>query len=546
MSPRRTAAPALLALGCFTLAHCGRPEGERLARTYCAACHEYPEPQLLDKKTWQSGVLPQMSQRLGVPSQSLFTEVSRSPAMVVLTRAVSAEDWAKIAGYYLNNAPDSLPAHSLPMQPQLDPPFFLPRPFIPRMHSSAIITLLKTDSANDRIFIGEAASNTLRVFDWDRRLTATLALRSAPTDVISEKDRLLVLESGNLSPNDDPSGALVQYNFARGGSLQRGATLIDSLFRPVFVEQFDFDGDGRNEFVICEFGNNRGRLALYRYDGAKYQRQVLDASPGAIRFEIRDMTGDGAPDIVALLAQGDERIVLFENDGKGDFTGQRRVLARFSPVYGSMYFSLHDFNGDGKPDILYVNGDNFDYSRVLKPYHGIRILENDGHNNFAERFFFPLYGAAHAEAADFDRDGDLDILASSNFADSLRHPERGIMYFENLGGHYQFRPYAFSIAARSQWNVMTSADLNRDGWMDVIIGAMRLSNITELQRHSGGQSSEGAPPAPPAPAPVLLFENRLGEYVRGNKGVPHDSVPGSQSSILPHPVHTTHRMRSRG
>ena len=61
------------------------------------------------------------------------------------------------------------------------------------------------------------------------------------------------------------------------------------------------------------------------------------------------MTGDGAPDIVALFAQADERIVLFENDGKGHFSGSQRLLARFPPVYGSMYFSLHDFNGDGHP-----------------------------------------------------------------------------------------------------------------------------------------------------------------------------------------------------
>src|SRR5205823_11323122 len=215
-----------------------------------------------------------------------------------------------------------------------------------------------------------------------------------------EKEHLLVLESGILDPNDEPQGKLVQYDVGSGDSLRLGGILIDSLLRPVFVQQFDFDKDGVNEFIICEFGNDRGRLALYRYDGARYRRQVLDASPGAIRFEIRDMTGDGAPDIVALFAQGDERIVLFENDGKGQFSARPRILARFPPVYGSMYFSMHDFNGDGSPDILYVNGDNFDYSRVLKPYHGVRILENDGKNNFHERYFSPIHGAARAEVAD--------------------------------------------------------------------------------------------------------------------------------------------------
>jgi hypothetical protein len=397
-----------------------------------------------------------------------------------------------------------LPDQSLPAQPQLDPDFFTPGPFVPRLESSAIITLLRTDSAHERIFVGEAASDRLRIFDWNRRLMATLALGSPPTDVISEKERILVLESGILEPNDQPRGTLAQYEVAARGSLQFSRVLIDSLFRPVFVRPFDVDGDGRNEFLICEFGDNRGRLALYRYDGSRYEREVLDAAPGAIRFEIHDLTGDGYPDVVALFAQGDERIVLFANDGKGHFSGRHRVLARFPPVYGSMYFTMDDFNGDGKLDILYVNGDNFDYSRVLKPYHGIRILENDGHDAFIERYFFPVYGAAQAAVADFDKDGDLDILTTSNFADAKRHAERGIMFFENTG-RYRFQPYAFSVASHNQWNVMATGDLNRDGRLDVLIGAMHLENIARIQRRFPGQTlATGV-------EPVLLFENRMHE-----------------------------------
>jgi hypothetical protein len=422
--------------------------------------------------------------------------------MVVLPKAVSAEDWEKIVGYYREHAPDSLPYQSLPAQPQTDPAFFKTEPFVPRMQSSAIITLLKTDTIHDRIFVGEAGSNRLRIFDFNRRLISSRTLGSPPTDLIVEGDSVLVLESGILDPNDQPKGTLVKYEFAGADSLRSPRVLIDSLFRPVFVQQFDFDKDGVNEFLICEFGNNRGRLALYKYDGSRYERQVLDPSSGAIRFEIRDMTGDGAPDIVALFAQGDERIVLFENDGRGKFSGRQRILARFPPVYGSMYFSMHDFNGDGSMDILYVNGDNFDYSHVLKPYHGVRILENDGRNNFHERFFFPVYGAARAEVADFDKDGDLDILTTGNFADFERHPERGIMFFENTG-RYQFRSYAFTIASGNQWNLTATGDLNKDGWLDVIIGAMDLGNIAKLQRRFTGDTLQTGKD------PILFFENRM-------------------------------------
>jgi len=495
---------AALALVCSVLAHCRSPksEGEKLAHQYCSACHAFPDPELLDKNTWQASVLPQMAPRLGTGDQSLSAQMSRNPHMTVLATAVSPDQWEKIVGFYVERAPAALPDQTLPAEPQLDPDFFTAGPLVPQLESSAIITLLKTDSAHRRIFIGEAATNRLRMFDWSRRPIATLALRSPPTDVIAERQRILVLESGILEPNDEPRGTLAQYDIGGGaaGSPQFSRILIDSLFRPVFVRQFDADGDGRSDFLICEFGDNRGRLALYRNAGTKYERQVLDATPGAIRLEIRDLTGDGHPDIVALFGQGDERIVLYPNNGKGSFS-ERRVLARFPPVYGSMYFSMHDFNGDGTLDILYVNGDNYDFSRVLKPYHGIRILENDGRNDFTERYFFPMYGAAHAAVADFDQDGDLDILATSNFSDPQRHPERAILFLENAGpSPYTFRPYAFSIASRSQWNLMATGDLNGDGWLDVLIGAMRLENIARLQRGAGAPSEIGI-------EPVLLFEN---------------------------------------
>lgn len=489
----------------MSLAGCGdqyESEGERLAVTYCGACHAFPEPQLLNKETWEADVLPQMAPRLGVNTQPVFSDPPRNPHMMVLTRSVSIEDWRKIVEYYREQSPDSLPPQSLPARPRLDPDFFEIGPFSPGLSSSAVITLLEAAPAHERIFAGEAGTNRLLIFDWNGDLLSTITLGSPPTDVIVQDEHVLVLESGILHPNDEPRGRLVQYDVAAADSLEFSRVVIDSLFRPVFVERFDFDQDGRNDFLICEFGNNRGRLALYRYDGSKYDRQVLQAGPGAIRFEIRDLTGDGHADIVVLFAQGDERIVLFENDGRGNFDREPRPLVRFPPVYGSMHFSMHDFNGDGHLDILHVNGDNFDFSRIWKPYHGIRIFENDGRNDFEERYFFPIYGAARAEAVDFDRDGDLDILTSSNFADPERHPERGIMYFENVGGH-EFEPHAFSAASGNQWNVMAIADLDRDGWPDALIGAMFLENIAADQRGWGGQPSGTARDA------ILYFRNQM-------------------------------------
>jgi hypothetical protein len=474
--------------------------GEQLARTYCASCHLFPDPRLLDKKTWEAGVLPQMAQRLGVHARP-FSDVLAHPYMTVLRSKLSEADWQKIVAYYRDSAPPALPDQALPAEPVRDPTFFATAPFNPRVASSGIITLLATDTLHRRIFVGEAGTNTLSIFDWNRRLLSTVKLGSPPTGLIVEPSRILVLESGILDPNDEPKGTLAEYDFA--DSLRSRKVLIDSLIRPVAITAMDIDGDGVNEFLIGEFGNDRGRLALYKQTGNRYSRQVLDNSPGAIHFEVHDLTGDGAPDIVALFAQADERIVLFENNGKGGFSAPRRVLARFPPVYGSMYFSMQDMNSDGHPDIVYVNGANFDFSRVLKPYHGVHILENDGKNNFHERYFFPVYGAARVEVTDFDGDGDLDMLVTSNFGDAARHPERGIIYLENTGP-YQFRPYSFSAAAENEWNLTALADLQGTGRPDVIIGAMNLSSVSRAQRGYTGRVVSTSPKIP-----LLFFENRM-------------------------------------
>ena len=41
-------------------------KGEALAKTYCQSCHMLPDPSLLDTKSWEKGVLPEMGPRLGI------------------------------------------------------------------------------------------------------------------------------------------------------------------------------------------------------------------------------------------------------------------------------------------------------------------------------------------------------------------------------------------------------------------------------------------------------------------------------------------------
>src|SRR6188508_1788140 len=73
---------------------------ERLARQACASCHLFPDPKLLDKRTWEDGVFPQMAFRMGL-DYSALSQISDDDQIEVTktlppNAMVSLEEWAAI------------------------------------------------------------------------------------------------------------------------------------------------------------------------------------------------------------------------------------------------------------------------------------------------------------------------------------------------------------------------------------------------------------------------------------------------------------------
>lgn len=450
-------------------------KGEALAIKYCQSCHLLPDPSLLDTKSWEKGVLPNMGPRLGIFQYGFETYPSFRhdrnldsnfyPSQSLL----SLDEWQNIIDYYTTTSPDSLPKQDRQQSIQLGLSLFSVQhsKFIYENPTTSFVKIRTNDSYP--LIISDVFKHKIYFFNKQLEIKDSVNSNGPIVDVDFFQNKMLACNIGVLNPNNGKFGKGQFININSEGRMQEDTTpLFDSLRRPVQLTSADLNNDGKIDYVICEFGNLIGALSwMENLGNNKFERHVLRALPGAIKAYINDYNHDGRPDLWVLFAQGEEGIFLFTNKGHGNF--ESKEILRFPPAYGSSYFELADFNKDGYPDILYTCGDNADYSPVLKPYHGVYIFLNDKSNRFKQKYFFPIHGCYKAIARDYDGDGDLDIATISFFADYEHQPEESFVYLENKG-NLNFQPYSFPEAEFGRWLTMDAGDIDGDGRIDIVLG----------------------------------------------------------------------------
>lgn len=471
ISERKQPRPTLEQLASLDL----KLDGEQLASAYCAACHLKPNPSLLDKRIWETRVLPDMRKRMGLYmaediGSPLPEDLGIPKGIYADFPLIKEKDWAKLAAYYLENAPDVLAGQEEKSVPTLGiPGFELVQPSYPQLYAD-LTTMLRIHPETGHLWVGQRYQK-LFVVDPKNNFQVSKEYNTevAPIDIHWNSDNSFdLLTMGLMDPSPDSVGVLANYTD------DRAEAILNQLIRPVDITYADWNNDGQEDRVISHFGDHIGKLSLYLTTDSGLQEEVLSTLAGARRTIAVDFDEDGLLDVLGLMTQAQEGVFLWRNQGDGTF--KERELIRFHPVFGASDFRFVDMDGDGMKDLILVNGDNADLSPILKNYHGLRIYKNLGEGQFEEKWFYPMYGASGLEVGDFDGDGAMDIFAISFFPDPEQQPKQNLIYFQQKG-LYDFEPFVLAEKLTQNWMTLTSGDLDLDGDLDLVIGSFEFEEL---------------------------------------------------------------------
>lgn len=387
---------------------------EQHVRELCSKCHAYPPPDSFPREVWRKEV--QQAYR--------FIKQAKTPG------PYAAEE--DVVQYYEARAPEAFPTWEQPPLTDDVPVKFVAKPVtcsllpedrVPSVASLQVVRM--TEAGPLELLVCDADSGQVMLYSPARetdpwRLVARLPVPATGCVVDLDADGirdLVIADLGRLVPGDERMGKVVWLRGRADGSYEP-KTLATGLGRVAEVRAADFRGTGKLDLVVAVYGWRAvGEILLLEnhvddWDSPRFQPRVIDSRHGAIHVPVTDLNDDGRPDFVALIAQDHEMVVGFVNQGGGQFEPELIYRAPH-PAYGCSGIELVDMNGDDKLDVLLSNGDTLDGPAPVRPYYGVRWLENRGEYPYVEHSLAAMPGAMRALAADVDGDGDQDVVAVS-------------------------------------------------------------------------------------------------------------------------------------
>ncbi len=231
----------------------------------------------------------------------------------------------------------------------------------------------------------------------------------------------------------------------------------------------DFDNDGDFDLILAR-GKSSGYVYVFEKIGAGNQFVQRNIETGWTEGKypagavVADFNEDDQLDFIMTYYLS-TNCSLYEGDGNFGFT--ESILAATAPSI-SFGADAADFNNDGHADFVVVP-----YYSAEELY--INLGNGDGTFHTIKNESYSSNGYWDVAAADFNRDGNVDLVATSNsFMD---------VYYGNGDGTFA---YQYRIADSGIYDSpVDNFDFNADGHQDLVIGAYTSPSLSFASNSNG-------------------------------------------------------------
>jgi hypothetical protein len=231
---------------------------------------------------------------------------------------------------------------------------------------------------------------------------------------------------------------------------------------------YDLDGDDDIDLACAAWTG--GRVAWFENTGGTppqwIEHPVNNSFLQAHEICVADLDRDGDPDLLAVAAQS-AQVAWWENCGGSPIAWIKHII-RYS-YQGGRSVCVRDINADGEPDVLGSAAN----SQEITIWFGTpdsswiqQVVDNQ------------LNGAHQARFFDLDGDADQDIVAAGYLANQ-------VVWYQNDGGNPIVWSKHIIDPAFTTALCVDAADFDRDGYLDVCATATGSSDVAWYRNTDG-------------------------------------------------------------